>query len=345
MIVRATFYSLFTLMFFHSVNVNADSNSCNGKFPHPINDYCWSAIFPIKIAGIDLSWIGKQEDNDSKADAICSCGDGIAKKIGVANSFWEPTSMVEVVRKPYCMSGLGGTQLDVGVDAPESKVDVVDGGSVAKSTFHQVHLYQNPLLYWMEVGIDNSCIDTKPFELLYLTELDPLWDDDDLTNLLSPEAYLFANPAAILACTGDCVATSAGFPNDEMFWCAGCQGGVFPLTGTTNTANTGVIESSSLLLQKFLHKAHRELMLWGTSGKDGMCHKYPKYLIDKTDYKYSMLFPTPQKKVAGKCGQPLGRTTALWGAGSAFPYKGEDMVYQLFKKNDCCAGQKGLEDL
>jgi conjugal transfer pilus assembly protein TraU len=103
--------------------------------------------------------------------------------------------------------------------------------------------------------------------------------------------------------------------------------------------NNGTIDTTSLLLQRFTHKAHRELMLWGASGKDGMCYKYPKYLMDRTDYKYSMLFPVPQPKINGLCSQTYGRTTDLWGSGKSFPYFGEDAVYQVFRKRDCCVGK------
>ena len=44
------------------------------------------------------------------------------------------------------------------------------------------------------------------FDLAYLTEVDPLWNDDELTLILNPDAVLFANPVAIAACAADCVA-------------------------------------------------------------------------------------------------------------------------------------------
>ena len=65
----------------------------------------------------------------------------------------------------------------------------------------------------------------------------------------------------------------------------------------------------------------------------------PQPVMMKTNYKYTMLYPIPQtKKIAGKCCQPFGRSTALWGSGREFPFTGEDFVYQIFRKRDCCAG-------
>ncbi|WP_370976920.1 TraU family protein [Acinetobacter baumannii] len=34
-----------------------------------------------------------------------------------------------------------------------------------------------------------------------------------------------------LACAGDCVLASAGFGSNGLFWCAGCNGSIYPLNG------------------------------------------------------------------------------------------------------------------
>jgi conjugal transfer pilus assembly protein TraU len=43
-------------------------------------------------------------------------------------------------------------------------------------------------------------------------------------------------------------------------------------------------------------------------------------------------------KINGKCCQPYGRATAVWGAGRQYPYKGEDFSYEIFRKKNCCLG-------
>ena len=49
----------------------------------------------------------------------------------------------------------------------------------------------------MEVVTDFPCLERGSFDLAYLTEVDPLWNDDELTLiLLNPDAVLFANPIA-----------------------------------------------------------------------------------------------------------------------------------------------------
>ena len=314
---------------------------CNGKFPNPITDYCWSCVFPIRIAGIEIPLDDRQEDTNDSVDATCTCGDGLNLAIGITSSFWEPSMLVDVVRKPFCMAGIGGVDMGNLIDAPASGISRVKG-TQAKDSFYQVHWYVNPILYIIQLAVDSDCLDRSPFDMAYMTEIDPKWNDEELSLILNPDVFLYANPIAQAACIGDCFSATADFPLNDMYWCGGCQGSVFPFTGHVNN-HIGLVDSSSLLLQKFTHMAHRELMIYAQSGEDGMCKKYPKFLIDKNDYKYSMVFPTPQRKIFGRCCQPFGRTTADWGSGTTFPYKGEDVVYQVFRKRDCCVSKRVSE--
>lgn len=83
--------------------------------------------------------------------------------------------------------------------------------------------------------------------------------------------------------------------------------------------------------------------MWAASGDDGLCGYYIQPVMDKTNYKYHMLYPVPQtRKINGKCCQPLGRSEIKWGAGREFPFAGEDFAYQIFRKRNCCQGAVGF---
>jgi conjugal transfer pilus assembly protein TraU len=113
---------------------------------------------------------------------------------------------------------------------------------------------------------------------------------------------------------------------------------MYPLNGNVG-AHVGGVQASSLIVQRLTAKMHREGLMWGAHGEAGLCGYYPIPIMDKTAYKYNMLYPIPQtKKIAGKCCQPFGRTTILWGAGREFPFEGEDFAYQIFRKRNCCQG-------
>ena len=90
------------------------------------------------------------------------------------------------------------------------------GGKAQNSSQWQAHYYIYPLLYWMEILTDFLCFEQTTFDVAYVTELDPLWQDSALTSILNPEVALFANPAATAACAADCVASTAKLPIDQL---------------------------------------------------------------------------------------------------------------------------------
>ncbi len=307
--------------------------TCHGRFANPITDICWSCLFPLTIGGIGIVSDG-QPDIGNPSSPVCYCNN--PPRLGISIGFWEPVRMVDVTRTPFCMVGLGGLSLDPGIGAPRGAQ--VGHDSQTRNSFYQVHWYANPILAWLEVLLDFPCLEQGSLDLAYLTEVDPLWSDDELSAILNPEAVLFANPVAKAACAADCVAASAGFPVASLFWCAGCQGSIYPMTGHVTT-HIGGVQASVLLTQRMTAKMHRQLTTFATAGSRGLCGAYPLPIFDKTHYKLQMTYPVPATaKVAGQCCQPYGRTTMIWGSGKSFPVSGEDFSYQIFRKRNCCAG-------
>lgn len=314
----------------------ADSLTCTGRFPNPITEICWSCILPISIGSATIGNLGGQEDTDNPSNPLCSCG--VNPTLGLAIGFWEPARHVEAVRKPFCLAALGGIDLDPGIPAPAAARTTRSEGDGDGGAFYQAHFYTNPVLFWLEVVTDFPCLERGAFDLAYLTEVDPLWNDDELTLILHPEAVLFANPLAVAACAADCVAATAGFGIAGMFWCAGCQGGLYPLDGQVPYHGGGV-RSAALIAQRLTAKLHRELIAWGWHGRPGLCGPYFLPVMDKTAYKTQLTFPVANTaKEAGRCCQPFGRTTIVWGAGKEIPVRGEDFAFLLFRKRNCCVG-------
>jgi conjugal transfer pilus assembly protein TraU len=309
--------------------------SCHGKFINPITDICWSCTLPLTIGGQGTLSLGQEDRPNPSGSTFCACTS--PARVGVKTGFWEPSRMVEITRTPYCMVALGGKEFNVGLEAPRA-ARPQHKGNRWKSSFYQVHWYINPVWYYLEVLTDHPCLEPGSLDIAYMTEVDPLWADDELTLILNPDANLFANPIAQAACAADCVAASAGFPIPALYWCAGCQGSMYPLNGHVG-AHVGGIQASSLLMQRMTAKLHREGLMWAASDNTGLCSYYPEPLMDKTKYKSQLVYPVPAtQKIAGKCCQPYGRTTTIWGSGKEFPVKGEDFAYQIFRKRNCCTG-------
>lgn len=317
------------------------SPTCKGKFLNKITDICWSCMFPVKVGGGSLLTMS-QEDNDGGASGnpFCFCGNGtLNPKIGVKVDFWEPSRLFEAVRKPHCYPSLGAVVLDPGIDAPSHQQNKKSDTKGQNSTsFYNAHWYTNPIMYWLEAVLDNNCLEHGSFDIAYATEYDPMWSDTRLSFILAPDSSLFANPIAMAVCAADCVAATAGFPLNTLFWCAGCQGQMYPLTGWVAT-HVGAVQATTLLMQRMTNKLHRQGLMWAASGNGGLCGLYPQVIMDKTNYKSQMTYPIPNTtKISGRCCQPYGRSTVITGAGKEIPYIGEDFSYQIFRKRTCCGG-------
>ena len=319
----------------------AGEATCFGKYVNPITDICWQCVFPISFGAIAVSM--GQEDIENPASPICFCPIGVPPyyRIGLEIGFWEPTRLIEHTRTPFCFPALGGVYMNSGGNyKPNGAQSFTNGEKVSRDGFYQTHMYINPILYYLEVLIDESCLESGSYDLAYMSEYDASWHSDELTALIEPEAPLFANLLAIAACSVDCVAASVGFGIRELFWCSGCNGPVYPMNGNV-TVHVGGVQASSLLNHRLLAKLHRVGIAWQWHGGGAVCNGHVQMLMDKRGYKTQMVYPIPMTGGSdgsgpNRCCQPLGRTTQIWGIGREYPIKGEDFGYQVFRKRNCC---------
>lgn len=348
---------LLMFVFFCSLSSATYANklTCQGKFLNPITDICWSCMFPITLGGkVDLNMDNQEDNRSTPEDWFCACEQ--PTRAGVTMSFWEPTHLVEVTRSPFCMVSLGGIDLS-GSKAP-SVGEVGDGGVLNKlfggshkrpdanieagdihNAFYQVHWYKNPVVFWLETLLDSDCLEHGRLDIGWLTELDPTWKYPSLAILQAPDSALFANVAAQAACAADCAKANLGFPFTKLYWCAGCHGSIYPLSGWMG-GHYSPVQAAKLMVTRMQAKMHRDLVAWRASGKDSMCGYKIAPIMDKQDYKMAMTYPVPARKTGGKCCEPIGRSTLIRDQGKTFPYKGSQFAFQLFRKRDCCGSYK-----
>ena len=309
-------------------------STCTGHFPNPITDVCWGCMFPLSIGFLDI-WPSSRPDTPNPASPICLCGSPIPR-IGIAAGFWEPVRLLDVTTKPYCFPNLGGLSLGSGIIKGKGYYHGAGYGAQGQQSTakYDVHYYIYPLLYWMEILTDFLCFEQSSFDVAYMTEIDPLWDDDVLTTIINPEVALFANPIAVAACAADCVTSTVGLPFDYLFWCSGCQGSMYPMNGNI-AASGAAVQSARLAAERMIYKMHREGLAWGTMGSQGLCHKYLMPILKKSQYRLQAINPSPRVSGKGSC-MPIGGSTLLPKAGNLYPVVGEDVGYLLWRKRNCC---------
>jgi conjugal transfer pilus assembly protein TraU len=339
-----------------------------------VTNICWSCLFPLKIMGV-AQLGGGSVPSGSATDPICFCSgsDGI-ESIGFTLGLWEPEALIELVRQPYCSPSLGGTRIRNSFKLWGMK-DGSDGGS-ASNQFLNYHYFSFPLYEILQLLITPECNagGFSDFDLLYISEIDPTWSEDELAMFTQPEVAVASNPLLQATCPLDCTAATVATPIDKMWWCFGCWGNAYPFTGNVPSGGSPP-RVSSLLATRALAALHRRGLAWRTTGNDVLCGGVIDPMIPKSQYKMSMLYPVPEANSSisppgaqtaggsgqatagsggsgaagttsasipntynyhGTCCHNIGVPTFLWGEWRNIPAVGEDFVYLLWRWTDCC---------
>lgn len=297
---------------------------------------CWECMFPITISGIPIV-VGPMYNQPALTGAyqpICLCPfpPPIFVRIGLPIGFFEASRLAETVSEAFCFPMFG---FQIPAAAPGTL-----GGSVASKTnqteksgktFMQVHWYDFPIYAIIEILTDFICLEMTSFDLAYITEVDPLWQDDMLTALINPEALMFGNPITNLACMADSVSALVGYALDPLFWCKGSWGNAYPLGGNTHSKN--IPEDAASITASFIYKLHRELILWNAFGPGPLlCFKTPSPIWHKNAYRMQLIYPIPHP-----LGTVIGQHGLIWTTGKNPPFIGDNFGFLIFKRRECCA--------
>ena len=305
---------------------------CNARFLNPITEVCWDCIFPVSIGAIRV--LNKRPDTSNPSMPICFCP-GVPPRLGLAIGLWEPARLTDVANEAGCFVNMG-FKADLGLfSIGKSSVTSSDGDSTGSKW--QVHYYYYPLISWLGTVVDGLCLETTGFDVAYISEFDPLWQDAELNTIVNPEAILFANPIAQAACAADCVVASSGkLPLDALFWCNGCQGSLYPIQGDANS-HYGGVQASQTVSAKMLARMHRFGLARNTSSSStALCVSNAAPIIKKSQYRFQIT--RPRAAVSGRyaCG-PLGSSTQFVDTAREYPYKGESFGWLIWRKRNCCA--------
>jgi conjugal transfer pilus assembly protein TraU len=296
---------------------------------------CWNCVLPIRIAGVPFGGLPTNVPLGA-ASSACICPGRLfgTPTPGVTLGMWQPRHIVEIVRKPYCSPTLGTSMAGSVASLTTSEW----GGYTHNddNAFYQFHIFLYPAALIFDQMEDAVCVSHagSDMDLLFMSEIDPTWNNDELSLYTTPEAILFANPAAISACVADAAQATAYQPDPLLFWCAGSWGTLYPFTGHT-TEQGDMQRDASLTLSRGLAMTHRFGLLDKTMGDDAVCHSHPDPVLPRNQYKLQTMWPIPELGT----NHWIGQNAFTWGEFRNIPVVGEDFVYTAFSWVDCCANE------
>lgn len=313
-------------------------SSCKGSFLNPITDVCWECMFPVRIGTMQF---GRDDElpGGEVSSPMCACANNSGVVAGIKVAFWEHAYLAETVKDPWCMVALG-TELNTSMNELQRGTNRTHTNSDADSSYasQQVHWYKFPVWSILDLFGDFPCNDGAIFDLAYPSEVDPTWQDDQLSFILNPEALLFGNPITQLSCMADSVATTYGPPIDPLFWCQGAWGSAYPLNGSTTVTNPNHLNAS--MASKMLYKLSREGLVWDTATDSQGCSAYGEYapIWNKSHYRLQVAKPRKRNDCI-----PIGRSDLLWGSGVNPPLgtgsqSPDNFMWFLTRARICCVG-------
>lgn len=311
-----------------------------GAIMESITSICWECVFPMKIAGFDI--IPGNSDNDfldMDSEAVCVCVDEDCYPcftgIGATLSYWAQNRVSETVSDPWCFPyyGIDMSSMSDGTLMGTSSVSAGNrGAKTSGHGFAQAHWWKNEV--WTEIIADiagDMCDkggedSDDGNDIGWFTELDPMWNDDLLQAVIEPEALLFANPIAQLACIPQAISAAIGWDMPLLFWCIG-GGSAYPMTGAIN--NPDYVEANERVAARSIYKMNRLLLLCDTAIDACDCRSLPIWW--ESHYRIQAAKPVQDYTC-----QTLGRTGVLWAYSKNPPMMTDNFVWLLYRKATCC---------
>lgn len=295
-----------------------------------LSSLCWNCFFPIEIAGVAAG--GMITDlPDDRAQSVCVCPGrfGIPTP-GITVGMWQPSYLIETTRGEGCSTVAGGTALLGGAKATLGAGGYSSGGSA----FYHTILWQFPVSMVTRMLPQAVCSKAgkNSLGIKQISALDPTWNNDELSMMLTPDALLFTSPVADAACIADAIAATATKPIQALYHCAGAWGRMFPMTGTTGMHNA-TADDYSLAGARLLAQQHRLGGLKMTYGPVAVCQDIPMPIMPKQQYRFTQMYPIPETLKS----RWMGANTTVTGVEMrTVPITGEDFVQTVWTFEQCC---------
>jgi conjugal transfer pilus assembly protein TraU len=275
--------------------------------------------------GSDVNW----DDVEFKFLGICICPrpPPVFYEEGEIYEYWDPSIFIDTVSisnySAYTGSG-GEENTGTIADTLGGKNSSSDATSIAnESTFFQAHAF----IYSLMTDMDLCKNDDMG---AWWSEFDSMWQNDELTVVITPEAGLFANREMQLLCMVDAAAANVGFPLDFMPWCLGSSGSTYPVSGHVD--NDNIVQASNTAAARLIFKLNRLFMLCDPAPLCG-CEYTPIW----TKSHYKMHTARPDLRAT----YPIGKAAKAYDSGLNPVYQGkkgsnDEFLWVVFRKVLCC---------
>lgn len=301
-------------------------------FKSLMTDIPYSAALPINIGGSAFGK-GSRIPEGASDKSVCSCTDSLGfTNYGLAMGLWEVAYLIELTREPNCAPILG-------ISLPFGETNIGSAGSgvydSSDLSFYHAHVYSFPLFTMLNLFSDLNCGKTEymDLDLLYASELDPLWQNETLGISLTPEIQALGNEAIVASCSADALAAYKGEIIEDLFYCVGAWGFLYPLAGYIPALGS-VAENTSLIAVRALALMHRRGLLRKTYGDEALCGASTLTEFNKGMYRLSLLYPIAEREDNHSIGAPV----EFWEGDARVPPGTHDVIYVVWRYRNCCLG-------
>lgn len=270
----------------------------------------------------DVHW----DEIELRFEGICICPrpPPIYYEEGEIWEYWEPFLVEGTVSmanySAYQGKQTGSSLIDElgGKNKSSDSVDIAN-----ESTFAQGHAYLFPMMYGFCKHKDYG---------MWWSEYDSMWQNDELSAVITPEAALYANKAMQMACMADAAAVNLGYPLDFMPWCIGSSGSAYPMTGHVD--NDNIVQANNAVASRLLYKLNRLFMICDPADNLCGCNYTPVWI--KSHYKMHVVRPDDRSPA-----YPVGKAAKFYDSGLNVPYQGakgsnDEFLWVVYRKQRCC---------
>jgi conjugal transfer pilus assembly protein TraU len=345
---------------------------CSGKLPTPA-EFCTNCLMPMTIMSVGVNTNGDDDMNTGNdATPICCikpCPGG--SRSGIDVGYFEPVIQVDAVTQPKCWAGLGsgdkkpgesgggqGAKSSGGDKKSLGPLDGHGGTSVQASTdkqaFYHTHWYPSPAgtIYSKAMQTALKCQGTRLETLPFISEIDPTWNNDALAAWKTPWVFLlsvhpYVSLGAQLSCVADCAAATINMPLYPLFYCAGCYGVQYPLSGSVSHA--GGVASALLIAQRAAAFTTTYMFSHAHHGSRAQCAGHWVDNVpfpNRQQYKLQLVHPQPNNdtnNVKRQCCHAMGRSVMAWNEPrpnppqNEYPVLGESYSFFVYQRRSCCS--------